>query len=247
MRITQRAVALTSLQGLNRNLDAVGRLQQQLTSGRLISHAVGLAHRHEPGDADPCGPVRGRPAGAQHHRRQELARADRLDPAADARHGPSGAGPDRPGIEHAARRTPSARRPSPPRSASLRDGLLEPRQPHHQGAPALRRCHPRVAGLRRQTAPTSGCPARRSPAGCPTPRPSGWTSPGPQAFGPAGADLFAIADKIATDVVANPTALSTAPDRPRRRDEGHADRASPTSAPGPRGSTARSRSTRTGR
>ncbi|MBB3083139.1 flagellar hook-associated protein FlgL [Geodermatophilus sabuli] len=37
MRITQRAVALTSLQGLNRNLDAVGHLQQQLTSGRAIS------------------------------------------------------------------------------------------------------------------------------------------------------------------------------------------------------------------
>jgi flagellar hook-associated protein 3 len=37
MRITQRAVAQTSLQGLNRNLDAVGRLQQQLTSGRLIN------------------------------------------------------------------------------------------------------------------------------------------------------------------------------------------------------------------
>ena len=37
MRITQRAVTLTSLQGLNRNLDAVGKLQQQLTSGRLIS------------------------------------------------------------------------------------------------------------------------------------------------------------------------------------------------------------------
>jgi flagellin-like hook-associated protein FlgL len=37
MRITQRAVALTSLQGLNRNLDAVGRLQKQLTSGRLIN------------------------------------------------------------------------------------------------------------------------------------------------------------------------------------------------------------------
>jgi flagellin-like hook-associated protein FlgL len=37
MRITQRAVVLTSLQGLNRNLDAVGKLQQQLTSGRLIS------------------------------------------------------------------------------------------------------------------------------------------------------------------------------------------------------------------
>lgn len=37
MRITQRAVALTSLQGLNRNLDAFGKLQQQLTSGRLLS------------------------------------------------------------------------------------------------------------------------------------------------------------------------------------------------------------------
>jgi flagellin-like hook-associated protein FlgL len=37
VRITQRAIALTSLQGLNRNLDAVGKLQQQLTSGRAIS------------------------------------------------------------------------------------------------------------------------------------------------------------------------------------------------------------------
>ncbi|MCA0144478.1 flagellar hook-associated protein FlgL [Blastococcus sp. LR1] len=37
MRITQRAVALTSLQGLNRNLDAFSRLQEQLTSGRMLS------------------------------------------------------------------------------------------------------------------------------------------------------------------------------------------------------------------
>ena len=37
IRVTQRAVALTSLQGLHRNLDAVGRLQQQLTSGKQIS------------------------------------------------------------------------------------------------------------------------------------------------------------------------------------------------------------------
>ncbi|SFL23334.1 flagellar hook-associated protein FlgL [Geodermatophilus ruber] len=37
MRITQRAVALTSLQGLGRNLDAVARLQEQLTSGRMIN------------------------------------------------------------------------------------------------------------------------------------------------------------------------------------------------------------------
>mgnify|MGYP000341905527 FL=1 len=37
MRITQKAVALTSLQGLNRNLDQFGKLQQQLTSGRVIN------------------------------------------------------------------------------------------------------------------------------------------------------------------------------------------------------------------
>jgi flagellar hook-associated protein 3 FlgL len=37
MRITQRAVALTSLQGLYTNLGAVNKLQQQLTSGKSIS------------------------------------------------------------------------------------------------------------------------------------------------------------------------------------------------------------------
>lgn len=37
MRITQRAVTLTSLQGLNRNLDSLAKLQQQLTSGKAIS------------------------------------------------------------------------------------------------------------------------------------------------------------------------------------------------------------------
>jgi flagellar hook-associated protein 3 FlgL len=37
MRITQRAVAQTSLQGLNANMAALAKLQQQLTSGRTIS------------------------------------------------------------------------------------------------------------------------------------------------------------------------------------------------------------------
>ena len=37
MRITQRAVAQTSLQGLNQNLSAIAKLQQQLTSGRTIN------------------------------------------------------------------------------------------------------------------------------------------------------------------------------------------------------------------
>jgi flagellar hook-associated protein 3 FlgL len=37
MRITQRAVSLTSLQGLNSNLAALSKLQEQLTSGKMIS------------------------------------------------------------------------------------------------------------------------------------------------------------------------------------------------------------------
>jgi flagellar hook-associated protein 3 FlgL len=37
MRITHRAVAQTSLLGLNSNLDRIGRLQQQLTSGRVLN------------------------------------------------------------------------------------------------------------------------------------------------------------------------------------------------------------------
>jgi flagellar hook-associated protein 3 FlgL len=37
MRITQRAVVLTSLQGLNSNLSAASKLQQRLTSGTTIS------------------------------------------------------------------------------------------------------------------------------------------------------------------------------------------------------------------
>ncbi|WP_448642583.1 flagellar hook-associated protein FlgL [Geodermatophilus sp. URMC 63] len=37
MRITQRAVTQTALQGLNRNLSDLGKLQQQLTSGKVVS------------------------------------------------------------------------------------------------------------------------------------------------------------------------------------------------------------------
>lgn len=37
MRVTQRSIALTSLQGLGRSLDAINRLQQQLTSGKVIN------------------------------------------------------------------------------------------------------------------------------------------------------------------------------------------------------------------
>jgi flagellar hook-associated protein 3 FlgL len=59
MRITQRSLATTSLQGLNRNMDAIAKLQQQLTSGKTIN---------KPSD-DPTG------TNAAMQTRQELAGA----------------------------------------------------------------------------------------------------------------------------------------------------------------------------
>jgi flagellar hook-associated protein 3 FlgL len=59
MRVTQRSIATTSLQGLNRNLDAIAKLQQQLTSGKTIN---------KPSD-DPTG------TNAAMQARQELAGA----------------------------------------------------------------------------------------------------------------------------------------------------------------------------
>ena len=57
MRITQRALAVTALQGLNRNQEAIAKLQAQLTSGRTIN---------KPSD-DPTG------TNAAMQTRQELA------------------------------------------------------------------------------------------------------------------------------------------------------------------------------
>jgi flagellar hook-associated protein 3 FlgL len=59
MRITQRAIATSSLQGLNRNMDAIAKLQAQLTSGKTIN---------KPSD-DPTG------TNAAMQTRQELAGA----------------------------------------------------------------------------------------------------------------------------------------------------------------------------
>ena len=92
MRITQRAVALNSLRGLNSNLAAVNKLQNQLTSGKTIS---------KPSD-DPTGTNTSmitrqaqageRPAGPQHLRRPDVPGRHRLGAAEHARPGRGGSG-----------------------------------------------------------------------------------------------------------------------------------------------------------
>src|SRR5215218_3836848 len=166
MRITQRAVALTSLQGLNRNLDAVGRLQQQLTSGRLIS---------APSDS-PTGTNR--------------AMQTRSDQAASAQQ----------------QRDVSAQAIAT-EVKSLREGLLSLANRTIGGRPLF-------GGVTPGSKAYDATGAYVGQAGPPVTRRVSDTevvrvdTPGPQAFGPAGADIFAIADKIATDVVANPAALA---------------------------------------
>jgi flagellar hook-associated protein 3 FlgL len=206
MRITQRAVALTSLQGLNRNLDAVGRLQQQLTSGRLIS---------APSDS-PTGTNRAmqtrsdRAASAQQQRnitdakswleQTDSALQEMLDTARRVRDltvqgSSTGAQSD---VSAQAIAT---------EVKSLREGLLSLANRTIGGRPLF-------GGVTPGTKAYDATGAYVGQAGPPVTRRVSDTevvrvdTTGPEAFGPAGADLFAIVDKIATDVVSNPTNLA---------------------------------------
>jgi flagellin-like hook-associated protein FlgL len=207
VRITQRAVALTSLQGLNRNLDAVGKLQQQLTSGRLIS---------APSDS-PTGTNRAmqtradQAASAQHSRNITDAKSwleqtdstlqEMLDTARRVRdltvQGSST------GSNDAASATAIATE-----VASLRDGLLSLANRTNGGRPLFGGVTPgsKAYDATGTYVGLAGPPVTRRVSDTEVIR---IDTTGPEAFGPAGADIFAIADKIATDVVANPAALAT--------------------------------------
>jgi flagellin-like hook-associated protein FlgL len=207
VRITQRAVALTSLQGLNRNLDSVGKLQQQLTSGRLIS---------APSDS-PTGTNRAmqtradQAASAQHSRnitdakgwleQTDSALQEMLDTARRVRdltvQGSSTGSQSDVSAQAIATEV-----------KSLRDGLLSLANRTIGTRPLFGGVTP---GQKAYDATGTyvgivGPPVTRRVSDTEAIRVD---TNGPEAFGPAGADIFAITDKIATDVVANPTALAT--------------------------------------
>jgi flagellin-like hook-associated protein FlgL len=206
MRITQRAVALTSLQGLNRNLDAVGKLQQQLTSGRLIN---------APSDS-PTGTNR-----AMQTRSDQAATAQQSRNITDAKSWLEQTDSTLQEMLDTARKvrdltvqgssTGSSNDVSSGAIAtevtSLREGLLSLANRTIGGRPLF-------GGV---TPGAKAYDAAGTYVGQPGPPVTRRVSdteviqvdtPGPQAFGPAGADIFAIADKIATDVVSNPAALA---------------------------------------
>lgn len=208
MRITQRAVALTSLQGLNRNLDAVGKLQQQLTSGRLIN---------APSDS-PTGTNR-----AMQTRAEQAATAQQARNITDAKSWLEQTDSTLQEMSDTARRvrdltvqgsstgsnSTSSMQALATEVASLRQGLLSLANGTVQGRPLF-------GGV------TSGSKAYDSTtgawlgqAGAPVTRRVSDTETirvdltGPEAFGAPGNDLFAIVDRIATNMVTDPTQLAT--------------------------------------
>jgi flagellar hook-associated protein 3 FlgL len=207
MRITQRAVALTSLQGLNRNLDAVGKLQQQLTSGRLIS---------APSDS-PTGTNR-----AMQTRGDQAANAQQTRNITDAKSWLEQTDSSLQEMLDTTRRvrdltvqglstgsnTDTSAQALATEVKSLREGLLSLANRTIGGRPLF-------GGVTPGTKAYDASGTYVGQAGPPVTRRVSDTevvrvdTTGPEAFGPAGADLFAIVDKIATDLVANPAALAT--------------------------------------
>jgi flagellar hook-associated protein 3 FlgL len=208
VRITQRAVALTSLQGLNRNLDAVGKLQEQLTSGRLIN---------APSDS-PTGANR-----AMQTRADQTATAQQARNITDAKSWLEQTDSALQNMSATARRvrdltvqgsstggnSAASSQALATEVASLREGLLSlangtvSGRPLFGGVTAGPKAYDSITGA---YLGTTGTPVTRRVSDTETLRVD---VSGPEAFGPAGNDLFAIVDRIATNLVANPTALAT--------------------------------------
>ena len=205
MRITQRAVALTSLQGLNRNLDAVGKLQQQLTTGRLIN-----APSDSPTGTNKAMQIRAEQAAVAQHSRNigdakswleqgDSSLREMLDTTRRVRD-LTVQGLNTGGVSDASQKALATE------VASLRDGLLSLANTAVQGRPIF-------GGV------TPGAKAYNDDgtwAGLAGPAISLRLSEsetvrvdltGPEAFGPDGSNLFDIVGRITTDLTTDPVAL----------------------------------------
>ncbi|MCW2532741.1 MAG: figL [Blastococcus sp.] len=207
MRITQRAVTLTSLQGLNRNLDAVSRLQQQLTSGRLISKPS-----DSPTGTNTAMQVRAEQAAVEQQSRnitdargwldqtdsalQEMLATVRRVRDITVQGASTGSSSD------------ASRQALATEAASLREGLLALAngsvngRPIFGGVTAGSKAYDSTSG---SWLGVSGSPVMRQVSDTEQVRVD---LTGPEAFGPAGNDLFAVVDRIAKDLVSNPAGLT---------------------------------------
>ena len=206
MRITQRAVSLTSLQGLNRNLDSLGRLQQQLSSGKLLN---------TPSDS-PTGTNR-----SMQTRADQAAADQQARNISDAESWLNATDSVLQTMIEATRRvrelavqgsntgsmSPVARQAIATEVETLRATLVGQANQSLQGRPLF-------GGITAGTTaydPTGGWIGQSGPG---ITRLVSDTEQvrvdvsGPEAFGPPGNDLFAVVGRIAADMAANPAALA---------------------------------------
>jgi flagellin-like hook-associated protein FlgL len=207
MRITQRAVALTSLQGLNRNLDAVGKLQHQLTSGRLINTVS-----DSPTATNRAMQTRDEQAAiAQQARNQSDAQSwlDQSDSTLQTMLATSRRVRDLTvqGLSTGSA-SPTSQQALAIEVTSLREGLISLANAQVQGRPLF-------GGVTSGGKAYDATGAWVGQGGAPVTRRISDSEKmrvdinGLEAFGAPGSDLFAVVNRIATDLTANPAALET--------------------------------------
>jgi flagellin-like hook-associated protein FlgL len=206
MRITQRAVALTSLQGLNRNLDAVGKLQQQLTSGRVIN-----APSDSPTGTNRAMQTRGDQAAVAQQSRNLTDAQNWLEQTDSALQTMLSTTRRVRDLTVQGLNTGASAEVSQQALAtevtSLREGLLSLANLQIQGRPLFGGVTSGGQAYDPATGAWSGL------GGTPVTRRVSDTEKirvdltGPEAFGTPGDDLFAVVGRIAADLTANPAAL----------------------------------------
>jgi flagellin-like hook-associated protein FlgL len=202
MRITQRAVALTSLQGLNRNLDGLGKLQQQLTSGRLIN-----APSDSPTGTNRAMQTRSDQAAAAQHARNITDAKGWLEQTDSTLQEMLDTGRRVRDLTVQGSSTGSSSDVSAKAIATevkqLREGLLSLANRTNGGRPLFGGVTPNTKAYdaNGNYVGLAGPPVTRRVSDTEVIRVD---TTGPDAFGPAGADIFAITDQIAAHVVADP-------------------------------------------
>ncbi|SOE01197.1 flagellar hook-associated protein FlgL [Blastococcus haudaquaticus] len=209
MRITQKAVTLTSLQGLNRNLDQFGKLQEQLTSGRLIN-----APSDSPTGTNKAMQTRSEQAAVEQYARN-ISDADSwlsiTDSTLQNMLGVVRRVRDLT-VQGASTGTSSeaSRRALATEVESLRESLLGMANTNIQGRPIFGGI---TTGTKAYDGVTGAYLGMTAPGGDVLRRVSATEEvrvdmTGPEVFGPAGGDdLFAVVARIADDLVNDPEAL----------------------------------------
>ncbi len=216
VRVTQRGVALTNLQGLNRNLAQVSKLQQQLTSGRVITR---------PSDS-PTGTNRAMETRSQRAANDQYARnisdgktwLDTADGTLTTMLSQVGRVRDLTvqGLNSGSL-SPEAAKAVGAEVAQLRTSLLSLANTAVQGRPVFggvtsaRNAYDPVTGAYQGRGGTAAEPAVANTRRISASATVRVEVSGAEAFGDPtqGDDLFAVVDKIASSVVSDPSALST--------------------------------------